>query len=50
MTIPEAINLLREYDRWRRGAEILQPAPDQVSRAIDVVCNYAEGVEIGALT
>lgn len=49
MTITEAIKLLREYNRWRRGADIPMPKPDQIGRALDVVCDYAEGVEREAL-
>ena len=37
MTLPEAIKLLENYQKWRRGAEIPQPNPWVIGEAIDVL-------------
>ena len=37
MNLDEAITLLEDYNRWRRGAEIPQPKPTQVGVAISIV-------------
>jgi len=36
MTIKEAHELLRYYNRWRRGEDIEMPDPKEVGEAIDV--------------
>ena len=35
MKTKEAIKTLREYNRWRRGADIPQPDPTKIGKAID---------------
>lgn len=42
MTIAEAIKILREHNRWRRGADIPMLDPAMIGRAIEIVCDYAE--------
>lgn len=37
MNLPEAIKVLEEYNKWRRGdEEIKQPNPKVIGEAIDV--------------
>ena len=36
MTLQEAIKILEEYNKWRRGAEIPQPNPKLIGEAIDI--------------
>lgn len=39
------VKKLREYQRWRRGANTMQPAPAEVGEAIDwaiAVCEAAD--------
>lgn len=49
MDIDEAVAFLRNYNQWRRGADIPQPAPDQIGIALDAVCDYAEAQLAGEL-
>ena len=35
MKIKEIIRILHSYQKWRRGANIQQPDPKEVGRAID---------------
>jgi hypothetical protein len=35
MTTPETIKFLENYNRWRRGADIPQPDPKELGKAID---------------
>jgi hypothetical protein len=37
MKLDEAVNILRDYNRWRRGEESPQPDPKEVGEAIDMV-------------
>lgn len=37
MNIHEAIEVLENYNRWRKGAEIEQPSPIYIGVAIDLV-------------
>ena len=37
MTLPEAIEILRTHNEWRRGAEIEQTNPLWLGEAIDVI-------------
>jgi len=39
MTRDEAIRILKNYNRWRRGAEIPQPPPFEIGIAIDTAIN-----------
>lgn len=37
MNISEAIQVLEEYNKWRKGAEIPQPDPVKIGMAIDII-------------
>ena len=37
MTLPEAVELLKTFNLWRRGADIPMPEPKQVGLAIDLI-------------
>lgn len=37
MKIEEAISILEEFNKWRRGADIKIPDPKTIGLAIDVV-------------
>lgn len=36
MNTTEAIEILTEYNKWRRGAEIKHPNPKKIGEAIDI--------------
>jgi len=36
MTLYEATQILTEYNKWRRGAEMPQPSPKVIGEAIDL--------------
>lgn len=36
MNLQQAIEILTQYNKWRRGAEIPQPNPKKVGEAIDI--------------
>lgn len=38
MTTTDAIKILADFNKWRRGAEIPQPSPALIGEAIDVAC------------
>lgn len=41
MSTQEAVNLLLEYNKWRRGDETIEmPIPYKIGAAIDTVCAY----------
>lgn len=42
MTITEALDILENLNKWRRGAEIPQPDPTKVGLAIDFVINFVK--------
>lgn len=43
MKIKQAVELLREYNKWRRGStKIKQPNPKEIGEAIDVVLVLAD--------
>ena len=42
MTTEEAIKILKEYNEWRRGAEIPMPEPKIIGEAIDTVIKFCE--------
>ncbi len=42
MTTQEATQLLKEYNTWRRGAEIEQPNPTVIGKAIDRLIAHVE--------
>ena len=39
MTLKEALKELRNYQKWRLGADIPQPDPKKVTEAIDIAIN-----------
>ena len=42
MTFDEAVDILRKYNEWRRGAETEQENPIAIGIAIDLVLNYID--------
>jgi len=42
MKTPEAIKILRYFNRWRKGAEIPQPDPKEITEAIDFAIRKLE--------
>jgi hypothetical protein len=42
MTTQEATQLLKEYNVWRRGAELEQPNPTVIGKAIDKLIAHVE--------
>lgn len=42
----EAINILIEANRWRRGAKIEMPNPKEFGEAIDYAVKFMKKVEI----
>ena len=40
MTLPEAIQILKTHNEWRRGAEIDMLEPQSIGIAIDVILEY----------
>lgn len=50
MTGKQAIKILKRFNKWRRGAEIPQPHPEEIGEAIDVAVvildHYAKTGEI----
>jgi len=40
MTIQQARDVLINYNNWRRGAEIEQPDPKEIGKAIDLVTEF----------
>ena len=45
MELQQAIELLKNYNKWRRGAEISQPNPTEIGVAISVVLESMEPSE-----
>ena len=39
MTTQEAVEVLEQYNKWRRGAEIEMPDPKRIGEAINVAIN-----------
>jgi hypothetical protein len=37
MTTNKAIELLKKYNEWRRGAEVEMPHPSEIGLAIEIV-------------
>lgn len=44
MTLTQALTILREHNKWRRGADIEMIDPKTLGEAIDVVCNLIEAM------
>lgn len=42
MTKQEAIFILTEFNAWRRGADMPQPNPEIIGKAIDYAIKYLE--------
>jgi len=42
MTTQQATQLLKEYNVWRRGAELEQPNPTVIGKAIDTLLAHVE--------
>ncbi len=42
MTTGQAIHILKEYNQWRRGAELEQLSPTVIGKAIDTLLAHAE--------
>lgn len=42
MTTAEAIEILKYFNKWRRGADIPQPNPTEIGKAIDKIINDYE--------
>lgn len=40
MNITQATNILEDFNKWRRGAEMGQPNSKTIGEAIDCVVNY----------
>lgn len=40
MKLDEAINILYDFNRWRRGEHISMPNPNIIGIAIDVILKY----------
>ena len=45
MSVANAIATLTVFNQWRRGANIPQPAPASIGRAIEAVCEAAARYE-----
>lgn len=39
----QSITILQEYNDWRRGAEIPQPPPNLIGKAIDFAIGFMKG-------
>jgi len=39
----QSIHILEEYNQWRRGAEIPQPPPELIGKAIDYAIKFMKG-------
>ena len=46
MTLQQAISTLEYYQRWRKGADIPQPNPKEISEAIDISINLMKGMKL----
>lgn len=44
MTLPEALKILEQFNKWRRGVEIPQPDPKIIGEAIDIAINLMKGM------
>ena len=48
MTPTETTTILRQFNEWRRGADVLQPKPREIGMAIDAAVEMIERMD-GAL-
>lgn len=42
MDIKEAVYILKQHNKWRRGADIPMANPTELGKAIDLVIAYTE--------
>lgn len=45
MKLDKAINTLKEFNQWRRGAYIPMPDPKVIGLAIDIVVKHHEAMQ-----
>jgi len=45
MTIKQALDILENLNKWRRGAEIPQPDPTEIGLAIDFVIKFVKNTK-----
>jgi len=45
MILKQAIELLKYYQKWRRGADVVRPSPRQIGEAIDVILEHLKNKE-----
>ena len=45
MTPTEVATILRQFNDWRRGADVLQPKPREIGMAIDAAVELIESAE-----
>lgn len=45
MDLKQAVELLENYNKWRRGAEIPQPNPTEIGVAISLVLERVKATE-----
>lgn len=50
MKIEEAIAILKQHNKWRRGADILMTDPKILGEAIDCVVDYFADISKNVLT
>lgn len=44
MTLPEAVEILRAFNKWRRGDESAMLSPELIGRAIDKACDELSAI------
>ena len=47
MTPAETVEILRQFNEWRRGGDGDQPDPKQIGAAIDAACEMIERLDRG---
>lgn len=45
MTLKESIEVLEEYNSWRRGAEIPMPEPKKIGEALEIAINMLKNLK-----
>jgi hypothetical protein len=45
MTIEKTCQILKRFNRWRRGAEIKQPCPKQIGLAIESAIKHLKSIK-----
>ena len=46
----ELVKFLRDYNHWRRGAEIPMPSPKELGIALDIAISIIEKIEAVSYT